>query len=246
MGVYVTAAEVIAEGAPSGDTTKINRRILKWESIVENVTRNVFRVLSPGELIFDGSNSHILHFNIPLVEVTELIINEDTVALDVADYRAFTGKTKLQEDRHNPKIELIDSSTSSLFVRNPGMFIRGRDQKVTATWGYVDDDPDNPGQYITPVVIKDAIIQLVMLDLDGYFDQVAAGGSLLPATPIRREKTDGHEIEYQMVEQQRINQYGLPPTIYKQLMMFKAPLAIDIPDPRRFNVVTSNHILVSF
>lgn len=226
---YVTAAEVQAEGATS-TVARINSRIEKWEAIVEGVTRNVFRVLEPGELIFDGNNSDMLHFNIPLIEVTELKVNNSDDALDADEYRAYTGRTPPQDDRSNPKLELTGSRSNSLYSKAHGVFYKGMDQKLTAKWGYVNDD--GAGGYETPAAVKGAIIELVCMDLDGYFDQQ---GSAVPLSSLRRERTDGHELEYQDVATTAAVWNMIPRSIADVLALYRAPWKITSPDNRKFS-----------
>jgi hypothetical protein len=231
VGNYATVAEVRVEGVPgSVSNAQIERRIGKWEAIIEALTRNVFRVLAPGELIFDGNDSDLLHFNIPMVACTSVKINNETTALDSAYYRAFTNKSPPRDDRHNPKLELINRSTS-IFSMQPGLFLKGMDQLITATWGYVDDDPDDPGSYITPPAIADCVVRLVVMDLDPY---ASTGGEGLPAAGVRRERTDGHEIEYQQTEDVRVSWAMVPKDIATILAMYRAPLAIEAPSSPKY------------
>lgn len=226
MGVYVDNAEVRTEGVPASvSNARIDSRILKWESIVEQITNNVFRVLSPGELRFDGNDSDILHFSLPLITVSQLRINDEDIALPTDEFVAFTGDTRPQDDRKNPKIKLRPLR-SSIFRRHSSLFIKGLDQFVTSTWGYVENGTG------TPQPIKDAIIRLVTLDLDGYFSKVggSAGG---PVSAKKREKTDGHEIEYFEIEDPRVMWNSIPPDVADILAMFRAPWAINVPSPPR-------------
>lgn len=224
MGNYIQEADVRAESVPSTiGSAIITRRIAKWEAIVEQITRNIFRVISPGELTFDGNDSDILHFNIPLVSVTSVIINEETTALPTTDYKSYTGNSPPRDDRKNPKIRLVPQR-QSIFAKNRNLFIRGLDQKITATWGYVETGG------VTPQPIKDALVELVVLDLDGYFDRATTGGGFIAAaSPVRREKTDGHEIEYQQLVDVKRMWTILPQTIAEILALYRAPWAITAP-----------------
>jgi len=226
MGNYVDRADVKAEGIPSGtDNSLIDRRITKWEALVERITRNIFRQVDPGALIFDGNNSRILHFNLPLIEVTELRINGDDVALDTDDYRAFVGRGPVQDDRWNPKIELTPVR-SSLWRTQPGMFVKGLDQTITAKWGFLEADDT------CPQPVKDAIVKLVVLDIEGYFESASGGGRAI--TPMRREKTDGHEVEYMQMENIKTLWTLLPTDIADILSMYRAPWKLGSPEPIRF------------
>jgi hypothetical protein len=234
MGNYVTKEEVMAEGVPPETLgTTVDNRIWKWEAIVEKLTRNIFREISPGELTFDGNNSRLLHFSLPLRSVTSLKINGETTALAADEYRAFVGIQYPQDDRGNPKIELTPIR-ASVYRTTPGMFVKGLDQLLDATWGYVDEDPENPGSYVTPAPVKASIIELVIMDLDGYFEQAQGGGSSQPLTAVRREKTDGHEIEYMESEKPTLRWQMIPASIAEVLWLYRAPWEIAAPEPIRF------------
>jgi len=229
MGKYATVADVLAENVPaSTDPARIDRRINKWENIVERLTRNIFYVYEPGPLVFPGSNSKYLHFSLALVDVISVTVNEDALPLDPTEYRAYTGKQKPQDHRSNPKIELRTPTSRSIYRRTHAIFAKGYDQIIEAKWGFVEPDLS------TPQAIKDSIVKLVALDLQGYFDQVAAGTTGRPLTPVRREKTDGHEREYMETEDERIYFSAMPRDIYDTLMLYRAPWKIAVPDPREF------------
>lgn len=231
-GEYVLVSEVRAEGLSDTppSNTQIGNRIKKWEAIVEQWTGQIFRIITPGELIFDGNNGHILHFNLPLVVLTSLKLNDSTTALAATQFRAFVGRQKPQDDRKNPKI-VLTPNRGSIFTGSEEIFVKGAEQAITATWGYVE--PDNS----TPQPIKDAIIQLVIRDFAGYFDQIFGGMTAGPGVPTQREKTDDHEIEYadmsMNVQADRLGSL-IPRDIRAMLALYRRPLAIGAPEPQRF------------
>jgi hypothetical protein len=224
MGNYVTIDDLNKEGMPASVTdARADARIAKWEAIVERLTGNVFREVSPGELTFDGNNSSILHFNMPLISVVTLKINGETVALDSTDFRAFIGREKPQDDRHNPKIKLTPIR-QSVYRSAPFMFVKGMDQLLEATWGYLEADDS------CPIPVKDSITRLVLMDLDGYFEQ-KAGENRTQLSPVRRERTDGHEMEYMDIDSIRYTWSMIPSDIWEVLSMYRSPLAINSPEP---------------
>jgi hypothetical protein len=235
VGNYALLADVRDEGAPASITdARINARIAKWETIVEKITRNVFRVVDVGELLFDGNNFHILHFNLPIVDVEYVKLNNSDTALDTSYYRVFNAKNDVTQDRYNPRIELIRSETS-IFSATRSIFAQGYTQRIKARWGYVESD--GLGGFQTPTIIKDIVIQLVMRDLQSYYASAMGGGSSGFVSPIRREKTYGHEIEYQATAEVRTTWGNIPKDIYDQLMLFRAPIAVEVPDTRYFHEV---------
>jgi hypothetical protein len=240
---YATAAEVAARGGV-GSTAEIKARLLMWEAIIDKITHNTFSVLDPGELTFDGNNGRILHFNIPLVEVTAVKVNDSDDALAAADYRAFTGIAAPQDDRGNPKIELRFTSAPSIFNCNHfDHFARGYDQKVTAKWGYVDPG-DTPGTFVTPPAIKEAAIRLTVMDTQNTTGP-GGGAPGLVVSPVRRERTDDHEVEYMEVEDVRLIYSMIPRDIYDTLSLYRGPLRGAVPDPRIF-LNPSAHIVTVF
>lgn len=215
-GNYVTLAQIRSEGvADDVPDVLISRRITKWEKIVEKFTRNVFRELAPGKLTFDGNNSRILHFSLPIISLSELIINDETVALGTDEYLVHNQDNEVIDDRLNPRIELTGARTSSIFRRARGVFVKGMNQYVTATWGFMDRTGTT---YSVPTLITDALIQLVCLDLDGYFQKRAEGVGH-PTTAIQSEKTDEHEITY-MQAQQVITSPNFPQDLLEVIMMY--------------------------
>ena len=230
MGVYITSSDVTAEGVTGFTASQIDRRIVKWEAIVERLTRNVFRVITPGELTFNGTNMKYLHFSIPIITVTSLKINSETIAIDPEEYRVYNGRIVPQDHRQNPKIELTGIRSQSIFVpKGRSIFAKGYDQKVTGTWGFVEADGTS-----TPEAIKAALIELVIKDLEGYFDQITGQANLPILTAVRREKTDDHEIEYMDGDKAKLLVHFMPRDIYDLLMMYRAPMKVAVPDNRIF------------
>lgn len=218
MGNCITEADVRAEGVTSATSARINSRIAKWEDIVEKITGNCFRVLDPGELTFDGNNTSTLYFNIPIISLTSIEINGDTAPLADTEYVIHSSRTPIIDDRHNPRIELC--MEYDIFRTHSGIFARGYDQSITATWGYVDDD--GIGGYVTPAPIKDCLVQLVILDLDSYS---ARGGTSW--MNVSSETTDGHSISY---GNSKSIWSMIPQQIADILMMYRRPSIISCPD----------------
>lgn len=236
MGYYVEEKDFIAEGLPSTvSPALLNRRINKWEELVESLTKQYFRAISPGPLVFDGNNSHLLHFSIPLISVSSLQVNGQSSSLPSSMYRAHVGRVRPKDDRQNPKIELLGVRSRSIFrTSGSGMFLKGLDQVVTATWGYLDIDGNCPSP------VKDAIVELVVLDLNGYWDK-SKSGLPSPITALTRERTDGHEVEFQRLEEARLTWTHLPGHIQSVLANYRGPWAMAAPEA---TFVTANDALI--
>jgi hypothetical protein len=238
-GNYVTVNDIRAEGVTPADASdeRIGARIAKWESIVERMTRNIFRVIEPGPLAFDGNNDRLLHFNLAIVEATEVKINSESTALQASEFRAYTGKSLPRDDRWNPKIELlgyrrVQQDVSPIYTSSThDIFVKGYEQEVTAKWGFVEPDPDNPGGYRTPPPVKCAIISLVIRDLRGYFEQYFQGQANSLNLPKKRERTDDHEIEWSEFKIDSGDfMAAIPPDIQEILAMYRGPWDIAIPE----------------
>ncbi len=136
----------------------------------------------------------------------------------------------INDDRQNPKIRLTPVR-ANIFAPGGDAFIRGAVQLITATWGYVESDDS------TPQPIKDTIIQLVIRDSAGYFDQIFGGDAPSNAMPVQREKTDDHEIEYARMNMNmgsdRLGQL-IPRDMRAVLAMYRHPLIVAAPEPPRF------------
>lgn len=224
MGNYITETQVRAEGVPASvKKSRIDARIVKWEAIIEQITKNIFRPITPGELIFDGNDAQLMHFSLPLISVTSIKVNDQTTVLAVDEFRAFTGRQMPQDDRRNPKIKLTPVQ-SSIFRDTQAVFIKGLNQAITATWGFTEPDGS------TPQPIKDVLVELVTLDLAGYFTKSTSGTSI-PLTSVRRERTDGHEIEYHHVENPRIVWSMIPKHLVDVLALYRGPWLMRSPEP---------------
>ena len=147
--MYVTVDEVRLAGALPPEVTdeQIELSILKQQELIDRVTRQFFEVRS-GELLLDGSGSDILHLPFPIIELEALYLNENEAAEPEDNYRVYAGRSKLQDDRRNPKIALYASSTDSIFTRRSvssatggSIFVKGRqNQKLVGQFGFVEPD----------------------------------------------------------------------------------------------------------
>lgn len=145
--MYITVDEVRTAGdlAPEITDAQIQVSILKYQEIVDRVTRQFFEIRS-GELLRDGSGSHILHLPFPIIQLNELFLNESTIAEPAENYKVYDNKGNLNDDRTNPKIVMyrertIFQSSHSGQTQNRQVFVRGRqNQKLIGDFGYVKAD----------------------------------------------------------------------------------------------------------
>lgn len=226
---YATVAELRAEGLP-GDattaTTDAQAAILleRASQLVEQLTRNLFYEVS-GTWIFDGNNSYILHMPLPIIEVTSLTINNESVELDSSAYRAYIGRTPPQDDRKNPKIELRNTQDPSIFTTGykSRKFYKGFDQTVVGKFGFLEPDDS------VPAAINECVIAIVMMThRDMYerfgFDSGGGGGPGPIMGPLKREKTDDHETEWWQTDTAYTEANMIVPQyVHGRLKMYRAP-----------------------
>lgn len=174
-------------------------------------------------LTFEGNNSYILHFSVPIIEINSLKINDGDDVLAVEDYRIFNSRT-LPDDRRNPRIKLISESSS--VYRNSGVNLAGfysyRRQIIEGSFGFLEHNGN------TPEAIKWATSRLVMLQLQ--YDPEDNSSNL----SIKKEKTDLHEVEYFDQKTSDATDNGNltgDVEVDKLIRMYKTPIQIGGTDP---------------
>jgi hypothetical protein len=124
------------------------------------------------------------------------------------------------DGRRNPRVE-IDVSTGSIMLPIPtGLsFSTGLITTITGVWGFFE-----PGTYEAPLLVKRALIDEAAWDW-GIIPGGGGGGS---AGSKKRERTDGHEIEW-AVQSAAVRPGGLSlmgQATRDTLLMYRAPLAL--------------------
>ena len=147
-----------------------------------------------GAFPLKGRNTRIMHFPVPIIEITELKINStDTVLTEGEDfdYVVFSGRQNPKDDRKNPKIELsLGNGGGSIYTGNitSRKFLKDALTHFTGSFGYLEEDGS------TPLLIQRATTLLVMKDINEPI------GSSLSSTsgtgPLKRLKVDLHEKEF--------------------------------------------------
>lgn len=236
--LYITVADVRAAGIDStiaSDTT-VETAILINQQFIERVTRQWFneRTLT---LQMDGNGADTLFLPVPIIEVTELYTNDNVNVRDPATYRVYNGRF-FPDDRKNPRIKLIRSSTDSDIFSDPfrssrpATFIKGwQNQKIVGSFGYVEADGS------TPELIKRALLKLVIEKLTNPV--YVPAGSVPPAPPppgpvgsVIRETTDGHTIQYTFVKfgdtRAGVSGYTMDREVLTILDLYKAPIGVAV------------------
>lgn len=237
--LYISVADVRAAGlnANPPDDASIFASIMLWQQVLERVTRQWFRPIAC-EFYLDGTDSDTLHLPVPIISVSALKINTDTVALSTNRYRVYAGR-QLPDDRKNPRIKLVDTwgferdiyTTSDRTSRS--RFFKGRqNQFIKGVFGYVEQDGS------TPALIKRAMLKLVIADLANPI--VPGTGSGITPPPItagivREEVTDGHSIKYDTVggdfKPRAAGLSGLinDPEVQMIVKLYRAPIGMSTP-----------------
>ena len=147
-----------------------------------------------GTFKLEGRNVPVQHFPVPIIEITELLINSTSTVLTEGedfDFIAFKGREKPQDDRRNPRIKLnVGKGRDSIFVNSitSRIFIKGALTHFIGSFGFLEPNGS------TPLLIQKATTILVMSDINSPVSaspSVSAG-----AGPLKRLKVALHEKEF--------------------------------------------------
>jgi len=230
---YASVQDLRDAGLPASySDTEVQVILLLASQLVEARTRNYFRE-ETGTFIFDGSNSHILHLPIPIIAITSLTVNHGTTVLDEDYWRAYTGRIYPIDDRKNPKIELrVSADPSSIYVNTTSIdiFLKGMDQTVVGTFGYLESDDT------VPAAIHQAVMILAIQHIEPLYN--VYGSSTIPgssgtAGSVKSEESDDHKKEWYNITTGQSSDDGLWPPIVKTLLnLYRAPRAMGVTSAR--------------
>jgi len=174
-----------------------------------------------GVFLLEGNNNYLMHFNVPIIEITKLLINETKEELfegDDLDFLAFKGRAQPQDDRRNPKIRL-NRNNDNIFtgaVTNR-FFLKNSTTEITGSFGFLEPNGS------TPALIQRATKLLVF----GQLQAPAVAGISPSLGGLRRVKVDLHEKEF--FEDRGINR-GFQATPNKEvnniLGIYKRPIIV--------------------
>lgn len=237
---YVTVADMRAEGVPDAITdTQVQAALDECQAIIERETRQWFesRALT---VDLDGLDSPTLWLPVPIIALTALYMNDDMDnAVDTTLYRAFIQRNQIQDDRRNPKVQLITNTKAGIYDMPAicgrfSTFIKGMKQRLVGTFGYVDTDGDGV-TLITPPPIKRALKVMAARQLSSGNGTVwGEQGSVSPASNrVVSETTDGHSISYDAARTQATragsNSVTGSAEVDRILTLFKGPLLMGVP-----------------
>lgn len=223
---YVTVDDLRSEGLPSSvDDTRASLLIQRAEVAVEKFTGNYFREIE-GTFSFDGNNTHLLHLPLAIIEITSLVINEMSVALDSDYYTVYSGRQAPNDDRKNPKIELKRvSSAGTIYVfGNANKFLKGLNQVVTGKFGFLEPDGT------VPLPVQEAVMGLALLGADSTIYEKMLGLEGVSGDKIL-ERTDDHEVRWADLSR-RHGRSVWPQWIYDKLAAYHAPRTMSTQNVR--------------
>jgi len=222
---YITVEEVRAEGLTEAmaDDDRVELLIERWQTWVDQRCGRWFESRDV-DIRFDGEGGRLAHFQVPIIEVASLFINDCATALNSDEFVAYTGRGGTEpDDRNNPKIALKGQRTN-IFDRgaSQSVFERGaQNQRLVGKMGYTEQDGS------TPALIKLALLTLVVKN---YKVAVPGGGGGATVTPgvVKSELTDGHQIVYGLSEEYVNKVLQSQPTVGDILAMYRAPMQVGV------------------
>jgi len=181
---YVTVDEVRAEGitATIADDARVAAAIEKASALIDRVTGMWFE---PRTRTFrlDGKRGDRISFDIPIIAITALTVDEEVIPLTIADGAVYVYNRHLTQgltspdDRQDPRISKVDGDTGDNIGYYAGQlrYTSGFGLvNVTGVFGYTElartETPGEttPGSQVpisygeTPALIKQACLRLVL------------------------------------------------------------------------------------
>ena len=155
------------------------------ESVFNDQTGQFFEPLD-GDLTIDGDNTDSIFLPFPVIAVTSIVDNDNSVTMDAANYRVYSGRSRIQDDRRNPKIM---AKRGRLFTYSPGRWT------ITGTFGFTESDGS------PPPAVKQAILIMVV---DKLLHPIIEPSTVLPEMNENlqqqgsktEETTDDHKLKW--------------------------------------------------
>lgn len=210
-------------------SSKLTKRraesMIKEKSLfVDRKTRQFFNKRS-GTFEVEGQNSPVLWFQVPIIEITKLVINSTKMELqegEFKDFVAFKGREQPTDDRWNPRIKLnVGRGRDSIYTApiSNRVFRKKTLTEIQGSFGFLEPDGS------TPEPIKRAVKLLVFKDLNhpGSTSVSSQTG------PVRRKKVDLHEKEFFAPVQQEKDKKSLDSGIWEVdqiLAMYRSPIVV--------------------
>ena len=189
--------------------------LLRAMEFIDLQTRQWFEPRSK-TIRVEGKNSNVMFFKVPIISISAIRLNDDTVSASLTDFEVFSG----YDNRRNPRIK-IRTGTGTIYTENYGRaFIRAAYTEFDGSYGFVEEDGS------TPVLIKDATLMLATNYLKA---PLGSGSALTGVGPKKREKVDLHETEYFQPDDVRGGSTGAISgdiAVDRILKMYRGPVGI--------------------
>ena len=218
------------------DDADVQASIDLWQAFLERACRQWFESRA-AVLEVDGTDSDTIHFPVPVITVTEVLLNNSADALNADYYKVYNNRTSYPDDRKNPRIKLIGPDSNRDIFNQPMTFgvlrfRKGRqNQRITGTWGYTESDGS------TPLLIQRALILLVIEKIAPIIPG-PSGPTVPPVVPtglLTEERTDDHSRKWQVaggsVKARPGGLLGITnnPEVLRIIQLYKAPVAMATP-----------------
>jgi len=157
---------------------------------IDNHTQRFFNKRT-GTFEIEGTNTILLQFGVPIIEITKLDINnsgQDLIEGDDDDFIAYKGRAVPQDDRWNPKIKLNVRNRQNIFtdLLTNRVFLYGHRTIIDGSFGFLEPDGT------TPRDIKRATMLIALNRI-----KIPIGGETFTTSgTVRRLKVDLHEQEF--------------------------------------------------
>jgi len=184
-------ATLLRSSAPALNKRRTEGLIKQAMEQIDRSTRQFFNKRT-GVFKLEGNNTPLLHLQVPIIEITKLVVNSGAQELfegELQDFVAFKGRQSPQDDRWNPKINLnVGRGRDSIYSRplSNRVFVKGTLTEITGSFGFLEPDGSTP-----------SLIQLATKAL--VIDQInnpIADTDTAETGPLRRLKVDLHEKEF--------------------------------------------------
>ena len=235
---YITVGDVRDAGLtdPPFSNEDIYAAIILWQQALERACRQWFypRTL---DLYVDGENSDMMHFGVPIIEITSLKINSSEDDLDTALYKVYNSRT-YPDDRKNPRIKLVHSTQlNDIYFAFSSYgelkFRKGyQNQRIQGSFGYTEPD-GSPPALISRALLKLVIEKLTRPVYVAPGEAPPAPSPMTIAGVVIEEKTDGHSIRYgtASTSDRKSGLSGLTsdPEILDIIALYRAPIGVATP-----------------
>lgn len=167
------------------DDDAVEAAIAECEAIFNDQTGQFFEPIA-GELTVDGDNTDSIFLPIPVISVSSIVDNTTSQTMSALNYRVYAGRTRIQDDRRNPKIL---AKNGYGFHYSPGGWT------ITGVFGFTESDGS------APAAVKRAMLILTIERLTHPIltpSQVLAelGEEIASKGSVTEEVTDDHKLKY--------------------------------------------------